>query len=1237
MTVINLALSGDNHTNTPGRKEEARRVHEAMLEDWKARGVHFIGLAGDWNEEPPDEQDQAWSRDFLGRCANVAPVVLIYGNHDPAGCLDEFASIHEYKNPIRVLDRPDIVLVETDAGPIAVPCVPFVWKAHLLAQCGPLSVEESDQRAQELLSTIFLGLSAKVGDLGLPTVALIHGKWRGSKLNEEQPNRPLGMEIPVESIGTLGAQVACVAHIHLAQGTTFNNCEIWTPSSPYYVDYGESKHEKGYIFCELPTDRELIPVLQRIPTPVTPMILAEYHYENEMFVRNGNQAHESDFDADGADIRLRFHYPKENEKAAKSAAKELADGFIEQGAVNVKLDPVPIPVESTRSLEIVKAKTLTEQAQLLWKKWDLKLSEQDEMTLCARIEEIQTACGFSERLTLDAGIHVKKVRMKGWRCFPDEVNLDFDAMPGEIVAVSGPNGTGKSLLWELIITGALFREVPTHGKIGDHAIARDTFIETEFEYAGKDYTVSQIIDGRTGNGSSSLHIDKKPVFGTDKALRSQYDEWAAANLPPLSLVTSTTFMPQESKGILGMGATARKSLILKAKGVERYEVLAEAARKRSTAVARELDAVKGRLAELRGYGQTVEYCEQVLAKATDDKRVADEALRLGELTLKDLQAKNVKIAKQQTEYEKQLAHFNALKLEEDNLRRQITELETKLAVNRELMAEEEVINDAVIEVANLSQHLDHCQEFDRDLRIKASKIENMLDLARAGRKSQEDSKSNLIREIAMLNGVYATKASVQATIDSIPDFEIAVIEAVDDRDGALKEYEDVQAQSVRTVETQANFLRGELGVIADGKAEDPVAYAGSALSADRLAVRDAADHPKLLAQAKAAWQQREQRAKEVTVQLESLRREAEKMPDVLKAGRRVADLEEEVRKAEAELDAFDVNIVAKEAELDEVAARISKNRETAAHVSKEIGIYKPLAAKAEILAGTKARIEEMELQLGPLKVNLESLIAEQARGLLDLSEPPKLINLAAEEQALAQARVAANTALSTFTLAEKALADAQAKEDRLQQLTAEVKSKEKAVDRWNLIERTVGRDGLIAESVAAAGDEINEYANALLRASGNTKYIVDLKTTKMAKDGKREIEGCPINIYNAETGEWQEGSTLSPGQRAFVNLPIALSLAKIGCKDSTVQPTIYIDEPTAALDPIARGQFLSMLRHVLRDVNASNIFCVTHNEELIALCDGYMEVSDGKVQVRSDPVSGSAARSRNVTSTKARS
>jgi ABC-type multidrug transport system ATPase subunit len=75
-----------------------------------------------------------------------------------------------------------------------------------------------------------------------------------------------------------------------------------------------------------------------------------------------------------------------------------------------------------------------------------------------------------------------------------------------------------------------------------------------------------------------------------------------------------------------------------------------------------------------------------------------------------------------------------------------------------------------------------------------------------------------------------------------------------------------------------------------------------------------------------------------------------------------------------------------------------------------------------------------------------------------------------------------------------------------------------------------------------------------------------------------------------------------------------LTLAEIGCKDSTVKPTIFLDEPTAGLDPLMRIQFVAMMRDVAQRLDAK-IFFVSHNEELAALADGRIHISDGAISI----------------------
>jgi DNA repair exonuclease SbcCD nuclease subunit len=255
-----FALAGDLHVNVPKRSAEAQRIARWMLGDWEARGVALIGLAGDIADGPMTDSEFLWLTEFVQDCGNVAPTFIIYGNHDPKfslhplGAREDGSPFLNTRHPVIVEPGAGVHVIETKSGPVAVAGVSFPWRTQILAQAGIKSSDQADLVAQDLLRQIFLGLGVKVRELNLPTVALIHGAIRGSKINEEQPPRALGLEMPLEDVAQIGADLVVCGHIHLFQAFSFNDRPIIVPGSPIYCDYGESAYQKGYVLAEIETE-----------------------------------------------------------------------------------------------------------------------------------------------------------------------------------------------------------------------------------------------------------------------------------------------------------------------------------------------------------------------------------------------------------------------------------------------------------------------------------------------------------------------------------------------------------------------------------------------------------------------------------------------------------------------------------------------------------------------------------------------------------------------------------------------------------------------------------------------------------------------------------------------------------------------------------------------------------------------------------------------------------------------
>jgi DNA repair exonuclease SbcCD ATPase subunit/DNA repair exonuclease SbcCD nuclease subunit len=1229
------ALSGDSHTNTSGRTEEAHRVHEAMLDGWKSRGVHFIGLAGDWNEVPPSEQDQAWSRDFLGRCAEVAPVVLIYGNHDPAGSLDEFHMQSEHRYPITVVDRPDVIVVDTAAGKLAVACVPFVWKAHLLAKMGSMSVEDADLKAEELLRHIFLGLGGRVRELGLPTVGLVHGKWRGSRLNADQPNRPLGMEIEVESIGALNAGFVCVGHIHLAQETSFNGISIATPSSPFYVDYGEAKHEKGFIWAEFEEvfdhaeeriDKGIGPwevKWERVPTPVMPMLLIEDSYSIDE--DGGAWAFHCVFpDIEGADVRFRFHYPKEHEKAAKAEAEAIAAAMLVAGAVNVKLDPVPDPAIRARIPGLAEAVTLESKAGLYRESLEVVVADDEQKILDEYLHTIQDELaneGVSLGIQSRAVPTLKRIKGKGWLCFPNEFDIDITRF-GELTAIVAPNESGKSLLMSLAGPGLLYGDTPNRGSLNELSRARDSYIEGVFEMNGVEYTLSQMCNGmlKTPTGAVSLVSGGKPVL--QKAGRAEYAAWAEKNLLPWNQYLTLLFHSgvEDDGGrkinIIDMKDGARTELMLRVLGIEFYEAIAKRARDKSAAVASELGKVNARMEELRG-GPTIEFCEQTLAKTKDEKRVADETLRLGELTLKDLQAKNAVTEKQRTEYNALVTRRVELESQEAKLAARIAELDTLIQNNSGLLDKADEIRAAVTRLEEISVALNELQGQASEQRVRESEINAETRQIESEERTANERAKSLQAEMLRLNILIAGAEAARSAAASIAEFEESLKETEHDRDSALANLEDIQSANVVGLAGRVSHFRGDMRFIAEGTdGGDPASYASGSLENDDKLEKDAEEQPTRLRTAKAAWQQADARAKEIGAQVASLRLDAAKLEEIDRASSRLSEASDALTQAGAELNSLSERKTENATAHGEILGTLGATNATIKALTSEAGELNLLARRAAPLAEAEAKIAAYQQEREKIAADREGVLELLSKVITEAVEPPKLLNLVAEELAVTHARDLVTTYNAAFTLARKALDDAKARESRQQELGKEAQAFTRQIDRWNRLAREFGVDGLQKEEVANAGPRLTELTNELLHAGGDTRHTVDIRTERPHSRDKNKMIPCfEIIVRDSEEQADKESRRLSGAGQVIVGKPLAMAMVKMGCERAGITScTVWFDELTGPADSENSVKLIGMVRHFAKSLNAQ-VFYVSQDPEIQAMADSRLSISAGAISV----------------------
>src|SRR5690606_37915357 len=96
--------------------------------------------------------------------------------------------------------------------------------------------------------------------------------------------------------------------------------------------------------------------------------------------------------------------------------------------------------------------------------------------------------------------------------------------------------------------------------------------------------------------------------------------------------------------------------------------------------------------------------------------------------------------------------------------------------------------------------------------------------------------------------------------------------------------------------------------------------------------------------------------------------------------------------------------------------------------------------------------------------------------------------------------------------AEHFVQQAEAAATRIAELEAERATIERDLADWNVLARDLGRDGVQASLIDAAGPELTELVNDLLHTCVGPRWSVAIETTRLSADGKRQLEGLDVRV-----------------------------------------------------------------------------------------------------------------------------
>lgn len=804
-----------------------------------------------------------------------------------------------------------------------------------------------------------------------------------------------------------------------------------------------------------------------------------------------------------------------------------------------------------------------------------------------------------------------RLRAKGLGPFRDEIDVDFKSISGTLVAITGGNGEGKSTLLELL-AGSLYRQCPTRGSLLSLATTRDAFLEVDV-VNGAPHRLRHVVDGVSGKGESVV-TDGAGRPQVDSGKMRAYDGWAAKHLPPPEVLYASTFAAQGSGGFLDLKPADRKGVLLRVLGIERLEALAEKAREHVRASKSDVAILDARIADEKARASDPTTVAEELTNlrtshADDTSALVQAKADLESLLAVEAQAKEAARVREDIDARRSLVEGRL-----DAARGRLIDLRKRLGNNQDLLGQAEEIRAAKAKADELDERIRAVAEEGATARADAAAGARDRAAARdaladvTGRGQRASDRERRIQERL------GDKATIDLAVAALPDLKSAVAGA----EVLVEAIEETVRKATETTLSDATgrllVLRGTLRTIGEG-VEDPAGRAKAALERDDEVEMMARELPRRLEEDRRnleiARRDLATKRRDLTAAEKTAARAAEisaASAELVEARAEVVRLAEEEKAARTRFDEAD----ARARTLDTHAAGLGKSRQS---LETERAALEPLLKLGDRLTQAETRIAELSPQAAAGEREIASIEAELAA----LPTPPEAIPAPNTTAAKAlvdaiERQVRAAEAAIAVKEAEHSAARQSAK--RLEVLAQERGKVDEDLADWTMLAADLGRDGLQALEIDAAGPELTELVNDLLRTCVGSRWTVSIEASRLSADGKKVLEGCEVRVVDTERGRDGTAESLSGGERVLVGEAVSLALSMLACRRSGIQgATLVRDESGAALDPKNARAYVAMLRRAAEIVGASHVLFVSHSPEVQDLADARIEVRAGKVQV----------------------
>ena len=249
----------DPETGLNSRLMDFRRSLDFAVDKALEADVHLALFAGDaYKSRDPNQTQQREFASCIVRLTDAGiPVVMVTGNHDVPNSRARAHAVEIYRTlgvrNVNIISKPEVLLIETSAGPIQIAGMPFLLRSSILSRedCKSKTITEiTDLMVAKYCE--YIDFLARQLDPAIRSVLLGHFWIKNARTSSTQSYfNAAEPEVLLSAVANPAFDYVAMGHLHKFQDLNKgSNPPVVYAGSIDRTDFGERNEEKGFVLVE---------------------------------------------------------------------------------------------------------------------------------------------------------------------------------------------------------------------------------------------------------------------------------------------------------------------------------------------------------------------------------------------------------------------------------------------------------------------------------------------------------------------------------------------------------------------------------------------------------------------------------------------------------------------------------------------------------------------------------------------------------------------------------------------------------------------------------------------------------------------------------------------------------------------------------------------------------------------------------------------------------------------------